>query len=45
LTYDDFSKIFCKGIFKNALVNITSEIDSNSTKKEDLPLTVKINEF
>ena len=44
LSFDEFTKIFCKGIFKDALINVTQSFQKMKQSK-DLPLTLKINEY
>jgi hypothetical protein len=45
VTFDEFLRIFCKGMFKDALMNIVSEFDKMSYSKHNLPLSVKITEY
>lgn len=43
VTIDEFNRIFCKGIFKDALVNVVETIDKD--KNENLPISVKISQY
>lgn len=46
LNFDDFSRIFCKGIFKEALINVNKQFDGISKPgTEEVSLFVKIGEF
>jgi hypothetical protein len=46
VTIDEFNRIFCKGIFKDALVNVVETIDADEKiNNEDLPLSIKINQY
>jgi hypothetical protein len=45
ISYDEFNKLFCKGIFKDALINMTKTMDKLSKKGSEVTLSVKINEF
>lgn len=51
MNFDEFNKIFCKGMFKDALISITysfDEVDKMSERKDvrgELPLSLKITEF
>lgn len=48
INFDEFNKIFCKGLFKEALINVTNkfnEMNLNQNAKQELPLSVKINEY
>ena len=47
MTFDEFNRVFCKGIFKEALINVNSNFDhaSKSNGPEDISLSVKIGEF
>ena len=42
MTFDEFNRIFCKGIFKDALISITNSFNQMK-KSEELPLALKIN--
>ena len=44
VNFDEYNRIFCKGIFKDALVNISSQFDKMKSS-EELSLTIKINEY
>ena len=46
VTLDEFNRIFCKGIFKDALINVVESIDSNGkSNSEALPLSIKISQY
>ena len=46
VTIDEFNRMFCKGIFKDALVNVVESIDANNqNNNEDLPLSIKISQY
>ncbi|CDW75722.1 iki3 domain containing protein [Stylonychia lemnae] len=48
INFDEFNRVFCKGIFKEALINVTNTFDQMSMAKQsvnDLPLSLKINEY
>ena len=46
VTIDEFNRIFCKGIFKDALINVVENIDTNNhTNNEALPLNLKISQY
>jgi hypothetical protein len=47
MTIDDFKKIFCKCIFKEALLNMFEAIEKLSTikGKGDIPLTLKLGTY
>ena len=46
VTIDEFNRMFCKGIFKDALVNVVESIDANNAdNNDDLPLSIKISQY
>jgi Zn finger protein HypA/HybF involved in hydrogenase expression len=47
VTFDDFNRIFCKGIFKEAMMNVNENFASlnKSGEQEVISLSVKIGEF
>ncbi|CAI2383089.1 unnamed protein product [Moneuplotes crassus] len=46
VTFDEFNRIFCKGIFKDALINVVESIDKdNQINNDSLPLSVKISQY
>lgn len=46
VTFDEFNRIFCKGIFKDALINLVESIDKDKQMNNDsLPLGVKISQY
>jgi hypothetical protein len=56
LNFDDFNRIFCKGIFKEAMINVNQNFDKVESKpagaqisagsgNDEVSLTVKIGEF
>ena len=45
VTYDEFNRIFCKGLFKDALVGVTESINKQAANKEELPFALKVGEY
>lgn len=45
MTYDEFNRIFCKGLFKDALVGVTESINKQASSKEALPFALKVGEY
>lgn len=46
MTFDDFNRIFCKGIFKEAMINVNQNFEKvERGVNNDVSLTVKIGEF
>jgi hypothetical protein len=48
MNFDEFNRIFCKGMFKEALMDVNqnfSSINAKSTSTEDVQLFVKIGEY
>jgi len=46
MTFDDFNRIFCKGIFKEAMINVNQNFEKvERGHNNDVSLTVKIGEF
>jgi hypothetical protein len=46
VTIDEFNRIFCKGIFKDALVNVVESIDKDKHSENDnLPLSIRISQY
>ena len=46
VTFDEFNRIFCKGIFKDALINVVESIDKDKQiNNESLPLSIKISQY
>lgn len=46
VSIEDFNRIFCKGIFKDALVNVVESIDRDKhINDENLPLSLKISQY
>lgn len=44
ISCQDFNKLFCKCIFKDALINLAAQIEALSSKKE-VPMALKLGEF
>lgn len=45
LTYDEFKKIFCKGMFKDNLISISNQFDQMNKANEELPLSMKLSHY
>jgi hypothetical protein len=48
MNFDEFNRIFCKGMFKEALMDVNQNFSSLNTKAsatEDVQLFVKIGEY
>jgi hypothetical protein len=49
LIYDEFNRIFCRGVFKQALITISQKFEGEMKRKgpefEDLPLDRKIESY
>lgn len=43
ISFDEFTKIFCKGLFKEALIKISSQVESVQKAADALPLNIQIN--
>lgn len=43
VNFDEFNRIFCKGIFKDALISITNSFEK--LKNDEVPLAIKVNEY
>lgn len=42
LDFDDFYKLFCKGIFRIALIDMINTIEEVNRNFSELPLTIKL---
>lgn len=48
MNFDEFNRIFCKGMFKEALIDVNQNFSSLNTKAsttDDVQLFVKIGEY
>jgi hypothetical protein len=45
VTVEDFNQIFCKNIFKDALIEVTNTIEKTNANASDMPLTLKLGRF
>ncbi len=45
ITCEDFNSLFCKCIFKDALIGMTDEIDLMNSHILDMPLTLKLGKY
>jgi hypothetical protein len=48
INFDEFNRVFCKGIFKEALINVNnnfSKANKDLKAQEELPLSLQINEY
>jgi hypothetical protein len=45
VTVEDFNQIFCKNIFKEALIGITTKIEKSNEGVSEMPLTLKLGRF
>ena len=45
VSVEDFNQIFCKNIFKDALIEITTKIEKSNEGVSEMPLTLKLGRF
>jgi hypothetical protein len=45
VTCEDFNQIFCKNIFKDALIDVTLTIERVNAGASETPLTLKLGRF
>lgn len=45
VTFEDFNQIFCKNIFKDALIDVTNNIEKTNQGSTETPLTLKLGRF
>ena len=48
MNFDEFNRIFCKGMFKEALIDVNqnfSSLNAKTSTSEDVQLFVKIGEY
>jgi hypothetical protein len=45
VTCEDFNQIFCKNIFKDALIDVTNTIEKANAGASETPLTLKLGKF
>jgi len=45
VSVEDFNQIFCKNIFKDALIEVTNTIEKTNANASDMPLTLKLGRF
>lgn len=45
ISFEEFNQIFCKNIFKDALIDVTLTIEKANQGASDTPLTLKLGKF